>query len=183
MTLESFVATYGYPALFTMVLFEGETPLIIAGFLAHRGYLSLWFVMIVAVIATILVDQILFHLGRKKGRALVQAHSTWLHKLERIEKKLQRYRVSITLGFRFLYGLRTVAPIAIGMSGLSTPLFTLLNTLGAMLWVAVVAGTGYAVGETLERLVSDLRRYEELAVLMLLVLSVLIWIVTRYRSR
>lgn len=46
MTLESFVATYGYPALLAGALPEGETIVIIAGIMAHSGYLQLPWVMV-----------------------------------------------------------------------------------------------------------------------------------------
>ena len=36
--LEPLVSTYGYPALLVGTFLEGETILVIAGFLAHRGY-------------------------------------------------------------------------------------------------------------------------------------------------
>jgi membrane protein DedA with SNARE-associated domain len=41
MTLESVLTTYGYFALMIGTFLEGETILIAAGFLAHRGYLEL----------------------------------------------------------------------------------------------------------------------------------------------
>ena len=48
MTLESFVVTYGYLALLTGALLEGETIVIIAGIMAHSGYLQLPWVIGVA---------------------------------------------------------------------------------------------------------------------------------------
>ena len=39
--MEQFVATYGYAAIALGTFFEGETILVIGGFLAHRGYLGL----------------------------------------------------------------------------------------------------------------------------------------------
>lgn len=38
MSLESLIIAYGYPALFAGTFLEGETIVVIAGFLAHRGY-------------------------------------------------------------------------------------------------------------------------------------------------
>ena len=40
MTLESIVMTYGYAALLAGVLVEGETIVLVAGYLAHNGYLT-----------------------------------------------------------------------------------------------------------------------------------------------
>ena len=46
--LEILVSAYGYPALFIGTFLEGETILVIAGFLAHRGYLELPWVIVIA---------------------------------------------------------------------------------------------------------------------------------------
>lgn len=41
MSLENVIESYGYWALFLGTLLEGETFVVIAGFLAHQGYLQL----------------------------------------------------------------------------------------------------------------------------------------------
>ena len=45
MSLPQLLTDYGYWAVFVGSLLEGETILILAGFAAHRGYLSLPLVM------------------------------------------------------------------------------------------------------------------------------------------
>ena len=39
--LEQILATYGYPALLIGTFLEGETILVLGGFLAHAGYLQI----------------------------------------------------------------------------------------------------------------------------------------------
>lgn len=46
MNLEEVVTHYGYIGILIGTFLEGETILIIAGFLAHRGYLELPFVIV-----------------------------------------------------------------------------------------------------------------------------------------
>jgi membrane protein DedA with SNARE-associated domain len=41
MTVETTIAAYGYPAVLIATFFEGEAALVIAGFLVHRGYMTL----------------------------------------------------------------------------------------------------------------------------------------------
>ena len=64
MTLESIVENYGYAALLVGTFLEGETILVIAGFLAHRGYLHLPWVFIVAF----LVSMVMHMRGRSGPR-------------------------------------------------------------------------------------------------------------------
>ena len=62
--LESLIDTYGYIAIFIGTLLEGETVLVLGGFAAFRGYLSLPYVILTAFIGSMLGDQFFFYLGR-----------------------------------------------------------------------------------------------------------------------
>ena len=46
--LQQFLHDFGYFALFLGTFFEGETILVLAGFLASRGYLDIYLVMLTA---------------------------------------------------------------------------------------------------------------------------------------
>lgn len=59
MTAESELIKYGYAALAVGTFLEGETILVIAGFLAHRGYLSMDLVILSAFLGTFFGDQLL----------------------------------------------------------------------------------------------------------------------------
>ena len=65
MTLTELVAQYGYLAVFAGAFLEGETVLILAGFAAHQGYLSFFWVVALAMCAGTLGDQTCFFLGRR----------------------------------------------------------------------------------------------------------------------
>ena len=62
------IAEYGYAAVFIGCLLEGETILILAGFAAHEGQLSLPLTIFIAFVAGTLGDQIFYGLGRCAGR-------------------------------------------------------------------------------------------------------------------
>ena len=70
--LAHFIATYGYLAVFVGTLLEGETVLVLGGFAAHRGHLSLPVVMVVAFAGSLLGDQTMFWIGHAYGSALVK---------------------------------------------------------------------------------------------------------------
>ena len=81
MTLEEAIQTYGYWAILVGTFFEGETILILAGFAARRGYLSLPWVIAAAVAGTICGDQLFFFLGRWRAAVTLQKHPAWSKKL------------------------------------------------------------------------------------------------------
>jgi len=120
MPLQTFLQTYGYWALLIGTFLEGETILIIGGFAAHRGYLSLTLVILAAFAGTLAGDQFFFFIGRKKGKAFLDKRPSWKPNIEKVHVLLDRYQTLLILGFRFLYGLRTVTPFVIGMSRVKT---------------------------------------------------------------
>lgn len=183
--LESLIQSYGYAVLLVGTFLEGETILVIAGFAAHRGWLSLPWVMAVAFCGSLAGDQLWFHLGRRKGSAFVAARPAWAQGAERVRMLTGRHGVLVVLGFRFLYGLRTVTPLVLGASGYDVRRFTALNVAGAAVWSVLVSLAGYFFGHVAESLIEDIKRYELwlIAILALTGAVVWLWRVLRRRPR
>ncbi len=183
MTLQNFIENYGYYAVFVGAFLEGETVLILAGFAASRGYLALPYVMLVAFVASVLGDALYFFLGRWNGPRILDRFPVLRPRAAKVERLLHRYHAPVILVLRFLYGLRTVGPMMIGMGRVRPATFLGLNVIGASLWAVVIGGLGYAFGSTLERLLSNLHRYEELALGGIALAGFLFWLVYRLRGK
>ena len=63
----------------------------------------------------------------------------------------ERHQTAFILGFRFVVGMRTVSPVAIGASDVSTSWFVILNALAATVWGLSFTGAGYLFGKGIER--------------------------------
>ena len=183
MSFEFLIIHYGYPLLFVGTILEGETFVIIAAFLAHRGYLTLPGVISVAFLGTFAADQFFFLLGRTQGNAFLAKQPGWQSGVAKAQALLQRYNVLLIIGFRFLYGLRAVTPFVIGMSGFPTRRFVVLNALGALIWAVVMASLGYVFGQTLEVILDDVRRYEVWIVLIVVLVGSAVWLYHLYQQR
>jgi membrane protein DedA with SNARE-associated domain len=183
MNWELIIGSYGYIALLLGTFLEGETILILAGFAAHLGYLYLPWVILVAFLGTLSGDQLSFYLGRRQSRFFLDKHPAWQRRLERVERLFERYQTLLILGFRFLYGLRTVTPFVLGRSGVAPGYFFLLSTVGAMVWSLVVGTGGYLFGNLLKIIVGDIKRYELEAFGAIAIIGGLIWGVCFYHSR
>ena len=173
-SLPKLVADYGYLAVFVGTLLEGEAILLLAAYAAHRGYLSLPVVMAVAFFGATLGDQIFFFSGRFFGSGLMRRLPMIRARAERINALLLRYHAALIIGIRFAYGLRIAGPIVIGMSSLRARRFLVFNALGAMIWAPLIAGIGYLFGHALEWLFADLKEYETIGLLALLLLFMLV---------
>lgn len=170
MTLTGLIAQYGYLAVFVGAVLEGETMLVLAGFAAHQGYLSLPWVVLLALCGGVLGDQACFFLGRRYGPALLLRFPNLTPGVQRVDQLLL-YHAWLIIGMRFMYGLRLVGPIAIGMSGLSTWRFVAFNLIGAAIWAPLIAGAGYLFGHALQLLFTDIRHFEEAVLLLILGLA------------
>jgi membrane protein DedA with SNARE-associated domain len=160
-SLPQLVADYGYLAVFVGTLLEGEAILLLAAYAAHRGYLSLPAVIGVAFFGATLGDQIFFFSGRFFGHGLMQRLPLIRARAEKVNALLLRYHAGLIIGIRFAYGLRIAGPIVI-------------NAIGAMIWAPLIAGIGYLFGHALEWLFADLKQYETIGLLGLLLLFVVL---------
>lgn len=183
MTIESLVRDFGYLAVFIGTFLEGETILVVAGFAAYEAYLRLEWVIVAAFFGSLFGDQLYFFIGRYKGESLLKKYRSWEPRVNRFRKMMARHETWFILVFRFLYGLRTVAPFAIGLSDVPTVRFFTLNTISAALWSAAIAGLGYGFGRTMEVLIDEVKRYELAVMACLLVLAVILYVIKWFRNR
>ena len=177
MNIEALLQTYGYYALFIGTFLEGETILVLAGFLAHQGYLELRWVILLAFLGSLSGDTLVFHLGRWKGRAFLARHPRWDKRAVRVHRALDRYQAYVVLSFRFFYGLRNITPFVIGSSGFSPTRFLLLNATGALIWAVVVGSGGYIFGEAIKLFLADVKKYERLLLLVVALGGCVLWFI------
>jgi membrane protein DedA with SNARE-associated domain len=181
MTLTGLIAQYGYLVVFVGAFIEGETVLVLAGFAAHQGYLSLPWVMLLALCGGALGDQVCFFLGRHYGQPLLLRFPSLAPGVQRVDRLLERYHAWLIIGMRFLYGLRLAGPIAIGMSRLPAWRFVAFNLTGAAIWAPLIAGAGFLFGHTLELLFADIKRFEEAVLLLIVAIAAVVGLRRRLR--
>jgi membrane protein DedA with SNARE-associated domain len=175
--------TYGYWALIVGTALEGETILILGGFAAHSGYLKLSIVILSAFIGTLIGDQFFFLMGRKRGKRFLEGRPGLLRKMEKANRLLEKYGTAVVLGFRFIYGFRTITPFMIGTTRISYLRFFILNAIGALTWACAVAALGYFFGQAMGLLLGDIRRYEVVIAIVLLSVGSFLWLHLCIRSK
>ena len=183
MSLSALIAQYGYVALFVGTLLEGETLLILAGFAANQGYLQLHWVIVTALFGGFLGDQFYFWLGRRHGSWVLSRFPRLIPVFERANVLIERYHEVLIVGIRFLYGLRTVGPMALGMSSVPWWRFVLFNALGAAVWASGIGGAGYLFGQAMELFLDDFKKLEELLLIAMLFAGLCVWAWRRYKFR
>jgi membrane protein DedA with SNARE-associated domain len=148
--LQELVENYGYLAIWIGTFLEGETILVLGGWAAHQEYLSLHWVILAAFTGSFCGDQTWFYLARRFGKSFLQGRPRLAGKVAKVTNVLTRYPTLFILSFRFFYGIRNVAPLAIALSGVPTRRFVILNAIAAFIWAVAGACLGYFLGTAVE---------------------------------
>lgn len=175
MGVEAYIIHFGYIIILLGTFFAGEALLVLAGFLAHRGYLDFFLVVLIAVLGSFTSDQIYFYLGRKKGLPYLDKHESWKSKSERILKLLNQHQNFVIILFRFVYGVRSITPFLIGVSGVPPVKFMMLNFTGALIWATTLTSLGYVFGHAAALILDDIKMYELVITEVIILAALIIW--------
>lgn len=148
--LQSFLASYGYYAILLLTFLEGETIVILAGIAASRGILNPWLVVLSAFIGSCTSDQIMFSLGKYLGPNVLKYFPRLSNNMDRVGVLIKKYDIFLILGFRFVYGVRNVTPIMLGISHVPHMKFLVLNIIGALVWAASFTAGGFFLQKAFE---------------------------------
>jgi membrane protein DedA with SNARE-associated domain len=180
--MTSAVAQLGYLAVFLGTLLEGETFILLGGFLAHQGHLGLWPVIAVAAMGAFCGDLVYFALGRRYGRAVLVKHQARARFLPWLERLMNRYHTLWIFAVRYLYGVRWLAASLAGSAGVGAMRFSTLSLPACALWALLMGLLGYASGEAFERVLGDIGRYEGYLLLLVLVVGLSYGLILYYQE-
>jgi membrane protein DedA with SNARE-associated domain len=159
-SLDLFIRTYGYPALFGSMVLEqfvppmaGEPLLLGAGALAGTGHFRLWLAVALALAGTVAGDLAWYEIGRLGKHRVIQ----WVCRFS-IEpdpcvrsgaETLTRHGARALLIAKFLPGLNSIGQPLAGALGMPRLRFAIFDVLGALLWVGLYVGLGYVLHDQL----------------------------------
>lgn len=185
--LRGYLAQYGYWAVAGTLLLEnaglplpGETVLLLASFLAYSEHrLHLPYIIIVAVCAATVGDNIGFAIGHYGGRRLLARYKRVLripgHVIFRGERLFRRYGALTVFVARFIAGLRVIAGPLAGILRMHWKKFAVANFLGAVVWVSVISTVGYVFGSQWEQLVAFVRKANIFLLIIAVAVIVFFW--------
>jgi membrane protein DedA with SNARE-associated domain len=138
---------YGYVILFLWSIVEGEMGLIMAGIMTHTGDMGYFMSIFVAGLGGFTGDQIYFYVGRfNKGFIHRKLHKQ-RRKFAIAHLLLKKYGWPIIFMQRYMYGLRTVIPMSIGITKYSAKKFAFINLISAWVWATITITPAYFYGE------------------------------------
>jgi membrane protein DedA with SNARE-associated domain len=148
------IGRYGYLVVFFGVMLEGagmplpgETVLITAGALVHRGVLDFGDTLLFGILGAVVGDQIGYWVGRFGGRPFVLRWGRYAfitpERLGRAEAFFAQHGGSAVFLSRFVVGLRVFGALVAGTSRMPWEKFTLYNVIGGTVWATAAVSLGY----------------------------------------
>jgi membrane protein DedA with SNARE-associated domain len=174
-----FLEDFGVPV-------PGEIMLIAAAIVAGAGNMNIAVVVVVAVLAAVIGDNIGFIVGHFGGRPVAERFGRYVfltpQRLEETELFFNRHGGKIVTVARFIEGLRQLNGLLAGIVGMHWLKFLAYNALGAAVWVGTWCTLGYLAGDNIAEIYGAFERYKWY-VIGALVVVVAIVIAHRVRRR
>ena len=145
--LIEYMKEYSYIILFFWSILEGESGLIMAGIFSHTGDMNLYLSIFIAGLGGFTGDQIYFWIGRYNKNYVQKKFKSQRRKFALAHLLLKKYGWPIIFIQRYLYGMRTIIPISIGLTRYSAKKFAIINLISAWMWASITIVPAWYFGE------------------------------------
>jgi membrane protein DedA with SNARE-associated domain len=191
-TLVQYIGDMGYWGIFLLMFLEStffpfpsEIIMIPAGYLAYKGEMNLYLVVIVGILGSVGGALFNYYLAMHFGRKFLLKYGKYFfikeETLDKLEAFFTKHGELSTFNGRLIPGIRQLISLPAGLARMNIVKFSLYSALGAGIWVIVLVALGYLLGSN-EELISE---YLHIATLIALVSVVFITIfyIVRYKRR
>ena len=174
------VGSLGYIGIFIMMFLEStvfpipsEVVMIPAGYLAHKGEMNIYIVIILGALGSLCGALFNYYFALKFGRAFLMKYGKYFfvshETIEKTEVFFKDHGHISTFSGRLIPGLRHYISLPAGLARMNLFVFCLYTTLGATIWVIILTILGYYIGDN-EALVKEYLRYLIIGLLVFLIL-------------
>ncbi len=157
--MEQLIHDWGYIILFLYSFGGGFLALAVASVLSYTGELNIYITLVVAGVSNFIGDQFLFYLARTNkhmAKDILAKHRrkvAWAHLIMK-----RRGDAAIFLQ-KYIYGIKTMIPLAIGLTKYDGKRFMVLNAAAAAVWAVIVGSLSYSLGRVVINFAEDFKTY------------------------
>jgi membrane protein DedA with SNARE-associated domain len=155
--MEDLIKDWGYLALFAYSFGGGFLGLIVAGVLSFAGDLNLYISIAVAATSNFLGDQFLFFLARKNKSYAKDMMKNYGRKIALAHIMMRKYGSLVVFIQKYVYGIKTLIPLAMGLTKYSSLKFTIYNIFATILWAIIVGYGSYSAGAYILSIADDFK--------------------------
>ncbi len=165
-----------------------DATLLVAGYASSQGFIKLPFLMIVAVLGILTGDNLGYWIGRKYNEHVQSLFFKHGHRIFLTPEKVNRIYLlfrkhpdwTIFLS-RFVVGLRFIAPLIAGSSGMRWREFFLFNLIGALFVGTLIPLAGWYFGQNLAAISGFVKNFY--LAITIIVIAIAVPLVFLYRRR
>ncbi len=169
------LSTYGYLILFLYSFGGGFFALVAAGILSYAGKMDITISISVAFVANFIGDSVLFYIARYNKTLVMPYIKKHRRKLALSSVMMKRYGDKIIFFQKFIYGIKTLIPLTIGLTRYSFKKFTIYNLISAFIWALIFGLGSYKSGKYLLKVVIFLKNHIYITPIILIVLLGILW--------
>lgn len=180
------VGDLGYLGIFFMMFLESsffpfpsEVVMIPAGYLAYKGEMNLAVAIICGIAGSLAGALFNYYLALKFGRAFLARYGKYVlikeQTLEKMEDFFAKHGHISTFSGRLIPAVRQYISLPAGLARMDLLRFSIYTSLGAGIWVAILALLGYYIGHN-EALLKEYLHTIIISILVLLVIGAIFYI-------
>ena len=155
------IGAMGYPGIVALMFLESsffpfpsEVVMVPAGYLASKGEMNIFMVVLAGTGGSILGALFNYYLAMRLGRPLIIKYGRYVGTSEKVLGRAEDYfkehgEISIFIG-RLIVGIRQYISLPAGLSRMRLDRFVIYTALGAGIWVIILTLIGYLVGSNEE---------------------------------
>lgn len=160
-------------------IFPGVTLIFLSGFVARTTDVSLVYVILLAVLGSIVGDNFDYFIGRRMGR-VVETKPLFKKPILAVEPFLEKHGIWAVFAGRFSGWSRAWVALACGAIKFNYPKFLIVSSISAVVWTSAWIVGGYLLGGN-RQLIEDWFSRGSLLVWLIFVLGFVYYFRTRVR--
>jgi len=181
------VGGLGYPGIIIMMFLESsfipfpsEVVMIPAGYLAYKGEMNLLLAILSGILGSLLGALFNYYLAIKLGRPFLLHYGKYVMfneaSLQKMEDFFARHGHISTFTGRLIPVVRQYISLPAGLARMNLAVFSFYTSLGAGIWVTILALLGYFIGGN-ELLIREYLR----AIIVILAVAIILGITAYWR--
>lgn len=186
------VSSLGYAGIFIMMFLESsffpfpsEVVMIPAGYLAYKGEMNMYLVILFGILGSLAGALFNYYFAVKLGRTFLMKYGKYVliseETILKMEDFFKKHGHISTFSGRLIPVVRQYISLPAGLARMNLFVFSLYTSLGAGIWVAILAVLGYYLGGN-EALIKEY--LHTIIVVILILLAILgFWYYKRVKNK
>jgi len=176
------IGSLGYIGIFALMFLEStffpfpsEVVMIPSGYLAYKGEMNIYIVLLMGILGSLGGALLNYYLSKTLGRKLLlkYGHYIWFEedKLIKMEKFFKSHVEISTFNGRLIPVIRQYISLPAGLSNMNIFKFSFYTSLGASIWVTILAFLGYILGDNQELIKEHLQTITLITFVSIIIIS------------